>query len=118
MDITVKSVQGNLSPTTQNDYGQTAGQKSPMEGKTKEFRSKIPLYQKNRAQRDAMKNKPTDERSNANAEEINKYSPKPAQNPIRTRNQDAPSPSVSMPSSKTVVNKEESGASKRPLKRL
>lgn len=106
MDITVKSVQGNLSPTTQNDYGQTAGQKSLMEGKTKEFRSKIPLYQKRRAQHDAMKNKPTDERSNANAEEINKYSPKPAQNPIRTRNQDVPSPSVSMPSSKTVVNKE------------
>lgn len=106
MDITVKSVQGNLSPTTQNDYGQTAGQKSLMEGKNKEFRSKIPLYQKSRAQHDAMKNKPTDERSNANAEEINKYSPKPAQNPIRARNQDVPSPSVSMPSSKTVVNKE------------
>lgn len=106
MNIVIESGQGNMFPITQNDYGKTACQKSLMGSRTKEFRSKIPVYQKSRAQYNDMKSKSTNERSNANAEEINKYSPKPAKNLIRARNRDVLSPTVPMPPSKTVLNKE------------
>lgn len=47
MNIVVENVQGNMFPTTQSNFEKTADQKSLMGDKSKEFRSKILMYQKN-----------------------------------------------------------------------
>lgn len=46
MNIVVENVQGNMFPTTQSNFEKTADQKSLMGDKSKEFRSKILMYQK------------------------------------------------------------------------
>lgn len=46
MNIVVENVQGNVFPTTQSNFEKTADQKSLMEDKSKEFRSKVLMYQK------------------------------------------------------------------------
>lgn len=115
MNIVVENVQGNMFPTTQSNFEKTADQKSLMGDKSKEFRSKILMYQKNpdiksnlnqqmSIQMRLLKKKPKD-------------NPKPAENTNHGRNQEVPGPTlptVCTPSPKTVLNKEKGNAVKKP----
>lgn len=106
MNVSIQSTQENMFPVTPNEYGKTANQKPLMGSMTKEFRSKIPVYQKNSAQFSDTKSKLTNERSNATPEKINKNSQKPAENFNRGRNRDVSCPTVGTSLPQTVLNKE------------